>query len=144
MKEVMIWLILLIVFIGVEAATLGLTSIWFAGGALLALIVAALNGPVWLQVVVFLIAALVLLIFTRPIAMKYFNKEREKTNIDSIVGKQAVVTKEINNLHAAGTVVVGGQEWSARSCEDDVIIPQDAVVVIEAVSGVKLIVRVKE
>ena len=144
MKELIIWLVLLILFIGVEAATLGLASIWFAGGALIALIAAALKAPVWLQLVLFLITALVLLIFTRPVAVKYFNKDRVKTNVGSIIGKQAIVTAEIDNLQAAGKVTVGGQEWSARSCEEGITIPEGAVVVIEAVSGVKLLVRVIE
>ncbi len=144
MKELIIWLVLLIIFIGVEAATLGLASIWFAGGALIALIAAALNAPVWFQLVLFLVTALVLLIFTRPVAVKYFNKDRVKTNVHSIIGKQAIVTSEIDNLQAMGKVIVGGQEWSARSCEEGITIPEGAVVVIEAVSGVKLMVREKE
>ncbi len=143
MKELIIWLVLLIVFTGVEAVTLGLTSIWFAGGALVALIAAALKAPIWLQVILFLITALVLLIFTRPIAVKYFNKERVKTNVESIVGKQAIVTSEINNLQATGKVTVAGQEWSARSCEEDIKIPEGTVVVVEAINGVKLMVRAK-
>ena len=144
MKELIIWLVLLIVFIAVETATLGLASIWFAGGALIALIVAALNGPVWLQLVLFLITALVLLIFTRPVAVKYFNKDRVKTNVGSIIGKQGIVTAEIDNLQATGKVTVGGQEWSARSCEEGITIPEGAVVEVEAVSGVKLMVRLME
>ena len=144
MKELIIWLVLLIVFIGVETATLGLTSNWFAGGALIALIAAALKAPIWLQLVLFLITALALLIFTRPVAVKYFNKDRVKTNVSSIIGKQAIVTAEIDNLQAAGKVIVSGQEWSARSCEEGITIPEGAVVVVEAVSGVKLMVRVKE
>ncbi len=144
MKEVIIWLVLLIVFIGVEAATLGLAGIWFAGGALIALIAASLHAPIWLQVILFLITAIVLLIFTRPVAVKYFNKDRIKTNAASIIGKQAIVTAEIDNLQAVGKVVVSGQEWSARSYEEGITIPEGAVVVVEAISGVKLLVRVKE
>jgi len=141
MTEIIIWLVLLIVFVGMEAVTLGLTSIWFAGGALIALIAAALHAPVWLQIVLFLLTALMMLIFTRPVAVKYFNKDRVKTNVEGIVGKKAVVTEEINNLLGQGTAIVSGQEWSARSVEENVIIPKDAVVIIEAVSGVKLMVR---
>ena len=115
MKEVIIWLVLLILFIGIETVTLGLTSIWFAGGALVALVIAALHGPVWLQIILFLLTALLMLFFTRPVAMKYFNKGRVKTNVESIVGNKAVVTGEINNLLSQCTVVVSGQEWSARS-----------------------------
>lgn len=144
MKELIIWLALLIVFIAVEAATLGLASIWFAGGALIALIVAALKGPVWLQLVLFLITALVLLIFTRPVAVKYFNKDRVKTNVSSIIGKQGIVTAEIDNLQATGKVTIGGQEWTARSSEEGITIPEGAVIEVEAVNGVKLMVRLVE
>ena len=144
MKELIIWLVLLIVFIAVEAATLGLASIWFAGGALIALIVAALKGPVWLQLVLFLITALVLLIFTRPVAVKYFNKDRVKTNVSSIIGKQGIVTAEIDNLQATGKVTIGGQEWTARSIEEGIMIPEGAVIEVEAVNGVKVLVRLVE
>ena len=144
MKELIIWLVLLIVVIAVEAATLGLASIWFAGGALIALIVAALKGPVWLQLVLFLITALVLLIFTRPVAVKYFNKDRVKTNVSSIIGKKGIVTAEIDNLQATGKVTIGGQEWTARSSEEGITIPEGAVIEVEAVNGVKVLVRLVE
>ena len=110
----------------------------------IALIVAALNGPVWLQLVLFLITALVLLIFTRPVAVKYFNKDRVKTNVGSIIGKQGIVTAEIDNLQATGKVAVSGQEWTARSIEEGITISEGAVVQVEAVSGVKLMVRLVE
>ena len=138
-----LWLILLIGFIVLEAATTQFICIWFAGGALVALLAAALKAPIWLQVVLFLVTALLLLIFTRPVAVKYFNKDREKTNVDSIVGKQAIVTAQIDNLMAQGKVVVAGQEWSARSIEEGIAIAEGTVVIIEAVSGVKLLVREK-
>jgi len=144
MKELIIWLLLLIVFIAVETATLGLVCIWFAGGSLVALIVAALKGPVWLQLVLFLITALVLLIFTRPVAVKYFNKDRVKTNVSSIIGKQGIVTAEIDNLQATGKVAIGGQEWTARSSEEGITIPEGAVIEVEAVNGVKVLVRLVE
>ncbi len=142
MTEMMIlWLIILIVAIVIEVATMGLTSIWFAGGALVAIIAAALNAPVVVQVVLFFLVAVALLVFTRPLAVKYFNKDRVKTNVESLVGRQAIVTGVIDNLHATGQVAVGGQEWSARSIEDDVSLAEGTVVEIMAVSGVKLIVR---
>lgn len=139
--EMMVWLILIIVFLIVEAVTIALVCIWFAGGALIALLAAALHAPVWLQILVFLIVTLVLLFFTRPIAVKYFNKDRVKTNVQSLIGKQAIVVSEINNLHGIGQATVGHQQWTARSAEDDVNIPVGAVVVIEDIKGVKLIVR---
>lgn len=138
------WLILLIGLIIIELMTMALTTVWFAGGALAAAIVAGIGGPVWLQVVVFLLISLMLLLFTRPIAVKYFNKDREKTNVESMIGKQAIVISEIDNIEGIGQVTVGGQEWSARSLDDMVKLPIGAVVYIRAVSGVKLIVEEKE
>lgn len=139
--EVIVWLILLVIFLGVEAATLGLASIWFAGGSLIGLVAAALHAPVWLQIILFLITSLVLLFFTRPIAVKYFNKSRAKTNALSVIGKQAIVVSEIDNLHGTGQVTVGGQQWSARNTADGEVIPVGAVVVVDSINGVKLMVH---
>ncbi|MBQ8807485.1 MAG: NfeD family protein, partial [Bacteroidaceae bacterium] len=108
MNLTMIWLIIFVVCIAVEIATMGLTTIWFAGGALIASVVAAIGGPIWLQVVLFFVVAFILLYFTRPIAVKYFNKDRVKTNVESMIGKQAIVISEINNLQGIGQVTVGG------------------------------------
>lgn len=139
--NITVWLILLIVFLIVEATTVSLVCIWFAGGSIIGLIAAALHAPWWLQILLALAVSLVLLIFTRPIAVKYFNKGRIKTNVNSLIGKQAIVIGEINNLQETGQVMVGHQQWTARSAEDGVIIPEGAVVVIEEIKGVKLMVR---
>lgn len=141
MSPIMFWLILLIVFIGIELATLGLTTIWFAGGTLVAILAAVLNLPLAVQVVLFLVVSLVLLFFTRPVAVKYFNKDRVKTNVESLVGRQAIVVSEIDNLQGIGQVTVGGMEWSARSADDHVKISAGAVANVVAINGVKLIVR---
>lgn len=142
MSEIMIlWLVVLILSIGVEAATLGLTSIWFAPGALIAIIAAAFNAPVVVQIILFLVVSLLLLYSTRPIAVKYFNKDRVKTNVESLVGRQAIVISDIDNLQGIGQVVVNGQEWSARSVDDRVKLPVGSVVNIMAISGVKLMVQ---
>lgn len=138
-----IWLIVLVVCLGVEIATLGLASIWFAGGALFAMIIALIGGPIWLQVLVFLVTSIVLLIFTRPIATKYFNKNRTKTNVDSVVGKQAIVTEKIDNLKGVGRIVTGGMEWTARSLDESVI-EEGTVVTIEKIEGVKAIVTMRK
>lgn len=140
MDLIMIWLILLIVFIGIEVATMGLTTIWFAGGALFAIFAAILHAPVVIQIVLFVLVSLILLAFTRPIAVKYFNKDRVRTNVESLVGRQAIVTEDIDNIQSIGQVTVGGQEWSARSCDDNSRITTGTVVVIMAISGVKLMV----
>lgn len=143
MSEVTIWLAVLVVCVGIEIATMGLTTIWFAGGALVSAILAALNAPLWLQIVAFFAVSLILLYLTRPVAVKYFNKDRVKTNVESLIGRQAIVISEIDNLQGIGQVTVGGQEWSARSVKDDVQLPVGSVVVVRSVSGVKLIVEEK-
>ena len=140
-EMVIFWLVVVILSVAVEAITLGLTSIWFAGGALVALAAAALRLPIAVQVVLFFAVSVVLLYFTRPIAVKYFNKDRIKTNAESLVGRQAIVISEIDNLQGIGQVTVGGQEWSARSVEDDVKLPVGTVVDIMAINGVKLMVK---
>ncbi len=143
MNQAVIWLILFIVFVIIEIPTMGLTTIWFAGGALLSTVAALFGAPVYVQVTLFLVVSVVLLIFTRPIAVKYFNKDREKTNVEGMIGKQCIVISEINNLEGIGQVTVGGQEWSARSADEAAKIPVGAVVEVVSVSGVKLIVEEK-
>jgi membrane protein implicated in regulation of membrane protease activity len=145
MSEMLIfWLVLLIVAIVVEVLTMGLTTIWFAGGALVAILAAMLHLPIWLQIILFAGVSLTLLFFTRPVAVKYFNRDRIKTNVESMVGRQAVVTGEIDNIQGIGQVTLSGQEWSARSTDEKVRIPVGSVVNIVSVSGVKLIVRPDE
>lgn len=140
-SSVLFWLAVMVIMIVIEIITLGLTSIWLAGGALVAFILAMLNVPFIAQVIVFLIVSLVLIIFTRPVAVKYFNKDRVKTNVESMIGRQAIVVSEVDNLQSIGRVTVGGQEWSARTEKEGVILPVGTVVIVKAVSGVKLIVE---
>ncbi len=106
-KMMIFWLIVLIITITVEVVTMGLTSIWFAGGALVAVIAAAFHAPVSVQIVLFLLVSFLLLFFTRPIAVKYFNKDRIRTNVESLVGRQAIVISEIDNLQGIGQGTVG-------------------------------------
>ena len=142
-EQILGWLIIMIVLLGIEMATMGLTTVWFAGGALFAILAALLRAPFWIQIVLFLLVALVLLLFTRPVAVKYFNKNRVQTNVASVIGKQAIVISEINNLQGIGQVTVGGIEWSARTVKEDITLPVGSVVVVRAISGVKLIVEEK-
>lgn len=135
-----IWLVILAVLLVAEIATLGLTTIWFAGGALAAFLVSLAHGPLWLQIVLFFIVSVVLLVFTRPIAMKYMNQKVEKTNVDSIPGEKAVVISAIDNLKSEGQVMVNGMEWTARS-KNGSIIGEGKVVKVVEVQGVKLIVE---
>ena len=141
MNWILVWVVLLVAFVVIEVATMGLTTLWFAGGALVAVILAALNLPSYVQIAAFIVVSLVLIIFTRPIAVRYFNVDRVKTNAESIVGKKAIVTGKIDNLNTMGQVTVNGMEWTARSVSDDVTIEEGAVVYIVAISGVKLIVE---
>lgn len=145
MTETMIlWLVVLIIAIVVEVLTMGLTTIWFAGGALVAILATLLGAPLWLQIILFALVSVLLLFFTRPVAVKYFNRDRVKTNVESMVGRQAVVTGEIDNLQGIGQVTLSGQEWSARSANEKVRIPVGSVVNVVSVSGVKLIVKPDE
>ena len=139
--EPIMWLIVLAVFLVIEAITVGLTTIWFAGGALLAAIASVLGASVLVQWILFLVVSLVLLIFTRPLAVRYMNKGVSRTNVNSLIGEKAVVIQPINNLAQTGQVRINDIEWMARTSSDEVTIPEQAVVTIEAVQGVKLIVR---
>ena len=140
-NPVIVWLAILIILVVIEIFTLGLTTIWFAGGALVAILVAALGGPVWLQIIIAAVVSAVLLFFTRPIAMKYFNRDRERTNAEALVGRQAIVISEINNLQGIGQVTINGMEWTARSIMDDHIIEPGEVVIVRGINGVKLLVE---
>ncbi len=136
-----LWLAILVVLVVIELLTMGLTTIWFAGGALVATIASLFGAPLALQVILFLAASALLLYFTRPIAVKYFNKDRVRTNAESLVGRQAIVISEIDNLQGIGQVNVGGMEWSARTRVDGVKLPVGTVTTILAINGVKLIVE---
>ena len=141
---IIIWLVALVVFTLVEIVTTALTTIWFAGGCLVALILAWVHAPIWAQVVAFLVVSLLLLAITRPLANKYFNKSTVKTNAESLVGLEGVVMEPIDNLAATGLVNVKGQDWTARTAENGERIEKDAVVIIEKIEGVKVIVRKKD
>ena len=136
-----VWLVILVALVVIELLTMGLTTVWFAGGALVASLASLLHLPVILQMILFLVVSALLLYFTRPIAVKYFNKDRVRTNAESLVGRQAIVISEIDNLQGIGQVNVGGMEWSARTRVDGVKLPVGTVTTILAINGVKLIVE---
>ena len=136
------WLILFVVLLIIEIATMGLTTIWFAGGALVAVILAYVGFGWPVQIIAFLIVSIVLLVLTRPIALKYFNRERQKTNAESLIGQNAIVLETIDTLHGVGRVEVNGMEWSAKS-DEETKIETGEVVTIEGIQGVKLIVKKK-
>lgn len=138
--EGIFWLVVVVVMAVIEIITLGLTTIWFAGGALIAFFACLLGAGLPVQIALFLIVSLVLLIFTRPFAMRFINTNRIRTNAESLVGQKAVVLQEINNLKAEGTASINGMEWTARAA-DNSIIPEGTTVVIEEIKGVKLVVK---
>ena len=135
------WLVVLVVLVIIELLTMGLTTVWFAGGALIATVAALFHAPLALQVILFLIVSALLLFFTRPLAVKYFNKDRVRTNAESLVGHQAIVISEIDNLQGIGQVNVGGMEWSARTRMDGVKLPVGTVTTVLGINGVKLVVE---
>lgn len=135
-----IWLIIVAVMLIIEIFTMGLTTIWFSLGAVVAAIASGLEAPIWLQIVLFSVVSVLVMILVRPFAVKVINKERIKTNIEEIVGEKAVVIEEIDNEKEKGMVRFRGVEWMARSV-DGSILAVDEIVTIDTVSGVKLIVR---
>ena len=136
-----IWGIMFLVLVIVEFATLGLTTIWFAAGALIAVLFSAVGLPLWVQIAVFVIVSLLLLYFTRPIAIKYFNNERLKTNAESLVGENGIVVEPIQNRQEQGMVLINGMHWSARTVQDGIAVNRDTLVRVIRIEGVKLIVE---
>jgi membrane protein implicated in regulation of membrane protease activity len=139
MEMSIFWLIALIAFGILEAATVGLTSVWFAAGSLCALIVAGAGGALWIQIGVFLVVSFITLVLARPLVQKYVIPKHHATNADRIIGTEAVVKREIDNLKGQGLVSVAGVIWTARS-EGGEVIPEGATVRILRIEGVKVFV----
>ncbi len=137
---VWIWLAAAIIFIIIEAMTVGLTTIWFAAGALIALVLALLKTGVGVQVAVFLILSLILLGTTRKVFVNKLKTGSQKTNVDALVGEEAVVLEDITP-HNTGLVKVKGQNWTAVAYDKDATILKDTTVKVKAIEGVKLIVE---
>lgn len=135
-----VWLALLIIFAVAEAATVGLTSVWFALGSLGALVCALAGGNIWLQLGIFIVLSLICLVALRPLAKKYLNNRVEPTNADRVIGQEARVTQDIDNIQGTGAVTIGGVTWTARS-EHDTPIPAGAMVRVLRIEGVKVIVE---
>jgi len=111
-----VWLALMVIFLIVEAVcAIHLVSIWFAAGSLVAAVAALLNASVWLQVLLFLVVSCVILALMWPFVKKFLNPGLKKTNIDSVIGSEGLVTGDIDNLSARGQVKLNGMEWTARS-----------------------------
>lgn len=138
-EDVILWLAATVILFIAEAVTVNLVTVWFAVGALVALIAAVAGAQMWLQIVLFVAVTIITLIFTRPLAKKYFNGKHEATNADMVIGKIAVVTESIDNIAAKGAVSCMGKVWSARG-EGDEPISEGEKVTVKAIQGVKLIV----
>ncbi|WP_312649047.1 NfeD family protein [Aminipila sp.] len=134
-----IWVIVAIVFGVIEAVTMGLTTIWFCGGAVVAALVAMVGAPLGVQFALFLIVSIVLLYFTRPIAQRKLNVAVEKTNSDALIGEIGFVTKTIEPF-STGQVKIEGKEWTAIAENRELLMDKDLKVIVRSIEGVKLVV----
>lgn len=137
---VTVWLVAFVVFLIAEAVTVGIVSIWFAGGALLSMIAAALGAQIWLQICIFVVVSAVLLVLTRPVVEKHLSKHKIPTNADALIGQTAVVTEDIDNDETVGSVKINGQIWSAYT-EDGGFAKKGDKVTVTNIQGVHLIVK---
>ena len=135
-----VWLGVVVMAIAAEAATADLIAIWIIPSALVSLILAVIDVPLWLQVVVFLVLVAAFLVLSKTLLRKYLKKRpNEITNADALIGQTAIVTENLDNLAQSGAVRVNGLEWSARSVDDSIKLEKGTLVVIRRINGVKLI-----
>jgi len=134
-----VWIILAVAFLVVELVTVGMVSLWFMIGALVALLASAVGAPSWLQILLFLLVSVVCFAFLYPRLKHFVGRNRQATNADMVLGKTCVVTQKIDNIAGTGAVSVDGKTWTARS-NDGSVIDADALVRVEQIQGVKLIV----
>ena len=134
-----IWLALMVLFLVVEGATVVMASLWFAFGALAAMVASILGAAVWLQIVVFFIVSAALLACLRPMVKKHFTPKLSATNVDAVIGARGYVTSDIDNVSATGSVKLGAMEWTARSATGESI-PAGTMVHVEHIEGVKVFV----
>ena len=131
-----LWLILMVLFLMAEASTVSLISIWFACGALIAMLISFFGaGFIW-QLSAFIVVSALLLLLLRPLVHKYFTPRLTRTNVDSVIGSQGYVTEEIDNVNATGQVKLGAMFWTARSTSGSAI-PVDTLVRVDRIEGVK-------
>ena len=138
-----VWLVLMVVFLAAEASTVSMVSLWFAAGALIALLTALAGGAAWLQTLLFLAVSAGLLLALRPLVKKYLSPKLTATNVDSVVGSTGLVTAAIDNVSAVGQVKLGAMEWTARSTSGQPI-PAGTLVKVDRIEGVKAFVSPAE
>ena len=136
---VTVWLVLMILFLVAEGATAAITTIWFAAGALVAMVAALLGAQLWLQIALFVVVSVGLILALRPLLKKYITPKKVRTNVDSVIGTQGVVIEKVDNIAGTGKVKLGGMEWSARSATGEKI-EKDTVIAVERIEGVKVFV----
>ena len=136
-----VWLGIAIALMVVEMMTVGLLTIWFAIGALVAMILAFSGAGLAWQITAFLVVSTAMLILTRPLVKKYINNKHVKTNVDAIVGMKGRVVEAINGIEGTGAVIVDGKTWSAKAENETIIIPENTFVTVQEVHGVKLLVK---
>ena len=141
--EAIFWVVAMVVFLIAEASTVSLVSIWFAVGALVAVVAAMLGAGLKLQIALFLAVAAVLLIFLRGFVRRYVNPHPIRTNVDSVIGSEGVVVTPVNNIAALGQVRIEGMEWSARSTTGAPL-PEGMKVKVDRIEGVKVFVSPAE
>lgn len=139
---VFVWLVIAVVLGIFEAATVALVSIWFAVGAVAAMVPAYFNAPFWVQILVFILVSALCFVFTRPFFKKIIRVNKQPTNVDRLVGQEGVATDDIENIECRGKVFISGLTWSARS-ETGELIPQGAVVTVKKIEGATLVVERK-
>jgi len=137
------WLILLFVFVIIEALTVHIVSIWFALGSLCSIIGSTLGAPIWAQAIIFAAVSAAAIILTRPLVKKFILPKNTPTNFEQIIGQSAIVCEEINNTEATGAIKINGIEWTARS-DDGKTIPEGSSVSVVKIEGVKAIVSQTE
>ena len=138
-----IWLVLTVVFLAAEAATVTVISLWFAAGALSAMTAALLGGGIWLQTGVFLAVSAIALTALRPLVRKYLTPKLTATNVDSVIGSVGIVTAPIDNIASVGQIKLNGMEWTARSSSGEAI-PEGIRVKVDRIEGVKVFVSPAE
>ena len=139
---VFVWLVIAVVLGIFEADTVALVSIWFAIGAVAAMVPAYFNAPFWVQILVFILVSALCFVFTRPFFKKIIRVNKQPTNVDRLVGQEGVATDDIENIECRGKVFISGLTWSARS-ETGELIPQGAVVTVKKIEGATLVVKRK-
>ncbi len=134
-----IWIAILIATLVTEAVSAGMTSIWFSCGAAVAIVVSLLNGPIWLQVIVFFAVSMICLLLFRPLANRYIMPKKTATNYEEAIGKKVKVVERVDNIGETGKVLYNGIEWTARMINDEVFLDKDECGYVMRVEGVKLI-----